>query len=331
MQGPSLIRKHLVPRAGVEPARGCPHRFLRPTRLPFRHLGAAVIAHFGEARQYHSPVRLTVAALLCVFLAGCAVTGPSAGPAANSTSSPTPSFDPMASGPRFSQPPVSPPTPPSITLPGFACANSGGGKAGVTANVTDVRVGQQAEYGRFELQHEEVVIGLLADTHVRDIRRHARLAAARVGAGEAGERDARRRGGTHRRLREPRARCHRVKRRSRRRGAVGRWACRGAGHCAAGEEDAQQGGHGKAHRRMILSSLPKVGDYGRAEVAEWQTRRSQKPMRATSCGFDSRSRHQAALPAATPPPPPPPPPGKPPPPTPPRNPAPGGERGSAPE
>src|SRR5712692_6730327 len=44
---------------------------------------------------------------------------------------------------------------------------------------------------------------------------------------------------------------------------------------------------------MILSSLPKVGDYGRAEVAEWQTRRSQKPMRATSCGFDSRSRHQA--------------------------------------
>src|SRR5438309_2556413 len=29
----------------------------------------------------------------------------------------------------------------------------------------------------------------------------------------------------------------------------------------------------------------------RAEVAEWQTRRSQKPMRATSCGFDSRSRH----------------------------------------
>ncbi len=32
----------------------------------------------------------------------------------------------MASGPRFSQPPVSPPTPPSITLPGFACANSGG-------------------------------------------------------------------------------------------------------------------------------------------------------------------------------------------------------------
>src|SRR5712692_11178105 len=126
----------LVPRAGVEPARGCPHRFLRPTRLPFRHLGAAVIAHFGEARQYHSPVRLnrspvrlTVAALLCLVLAGCSQFGPPATPSAGTTSTPVPSFDPMASGPRFSQPPVSPPTPPTITLPGFACADSSGGKA----------------------------------------------------------------------------------------------------------------------------------------------------------------------------------------------------------
>jgi hypothetical protein len=63
----------------------------------------------------------------------------------------------MASGPRFSQPPVSPPTPPTITLPGFACANSGGGKAGVTANVTDVRVGQQTDYDRFVLQFDSPV------------------------------------------------------------------------------------------------------------------------------------------------------------------------------
>src|SRR5579859_5754065 len=28
-----------------------------------------------------------------------------------------------------------------------------------------------------------------------------------------------------------------------------------------------------------------------AEVAEWQTRRSQKPLGATPCGFDSRPRH----------------------------------------
>jgi len=64
----------------------------------------------------------------------------------------------MASGPRFSQPPVSPPTPPTITLPGFACTNSGGGKAGVTVvNVTDVRVGQQTDYDRFVLQFDSPV------------------------------------------------------------------------------------------------------------------------------------------------------------------------------
>src|SRR5712692_2218811 len=147
----------LVPRAGVEPARGCPHRFLRPTRLPFRHLGAAVIAHFGEARQYHSPVRLTVAALLCLVVAGCAPLGAPASPAANATSTPVASFDPMASGPRFSQPPVSPPTPPSITLPGFACTDSAGGKAGVSANVANVRVGQQTDYDRFVLQFDSPV------------------------------------------------------------------------------------------------------------------------------------------------------------------------------
>ena len=63
----------------------------------------------------------------------------------------------MASGPRFSQPPVSPPTPPTITLPGFACADSAGGKAGVSANVTDVRVGQQTDYDRFVLQFDSPV------------------------------------------------------------------------------------------------------------------------------------------------------------------------------
>ena len=31
--------KGVVPKVGVEPTRGCPHRFLRPARLPFRHFG----------------------------------------------------------------------------------------------------------------------------------------------------------------------------------------------------------------------------------------------------------------------------------------------------
>ncbi len=33
----------LVPETGLEPVRGCPHRFLRPKRLPFRHSGFAYI------------------------------------------------------------------------------------------------------------------------------------------------------------------------------------------------------------------------------------------------------------------------------------------------
>jgi len=98
-----------------------------------------------------------VAALLCLVLAGCSQFGPPATPSAGTTSTPVPSFDPMASGPRFSQPPVSPPTPPTITLPGFACADSAGGKAGVSANVTDVRVGQQTDYDRFVLQFDSPV------------------------------------------------------------------------------------------------------------------------------------------------------------------------------
>ena len=33
------LKRKLVPKVGVEPTRGCPHRFLRPARLPFRHFG----------------------------------------------------------------------------------------------------------------------------------------------------------------------------------------------------------------------------------------------------------------------------------------------------
>ena len=35
---PNLV----VPKVRVELTRGCPHRFLRPARLPFRHFGTEV-------------------------------------------------------------------------------------------------------------------------------------------------------------------------------------------------------------------------------------------------------------------------------------------------
>ena len=40
-EGPRQIQNEgTVPKAGFEPARGCPQRFLRPSRMPFRHFGA---------------------------------------------------------------------------------------------------------------------------------------------------------------------------------------------------------------------------------------------------------------------------------------------------
>jgi len=81
----------------------------------------------------------------------CAQVGPPSTASANQTSSP--SADAAASGPRFSQPPVTPPTPPGTNLPAFACADTGGGKTGV-ANVTAVRVAEQPDYDRFVLQFD---------------------------------------------------------------------------------------------------------------------------------------------------------------------------------
>lgn len=53
-------------------------------------------------------------------------------------------------------PAVTPPTPPGTNLPAFACADAGGGAAGI-ANETDVRVGAQGSYERFVLQFDSSV------------------------------------------------------------------------------------------------------------------------------------------------------------------------------
>ena len=37
--------KGVVPKVGVEPTQGCPQRFLRPSRLPFRHFGLSPILY----------------------------------------------------------------------------------------------------------------------------------------------------------------------------------------------------------------------------------------------------------------------------------------------
>ena len=61
-----------------------------------------------------------------------------------------------ASGPRISQPPVTPPTPPGTNLPDFACADASGGKTGV-ANTITARVAEDPAYDRFVLQFDPVV------------------------------------------------------------------------------------------------------------------------------------------------------------------------------
>src|SRR3989442_7500601 len=103
--GSSSSNRSMVPRGRFELPRPCGHRFLRPTRLPFRHLGAALFPPFGEARQYHSPVRLTVAPGLCLILAAaCVQVSPPGNPTANQAT--TPRARSAASVPLFLQPPL---------------------------------------------------------------------------------------------------------------------------------------------------------------------------------------------------------------------------------
>ncbi len=88
-----------------------------------------------------------------MILASCAFTGPSA----SATPIAGPSNAPIqpASAPRITPPSVTPPTPPGNSLPAFKCADAGGGTPGV-ANVTDVRVAEQAGvgYDRFVIQFD---------------------------------------------------------------------------------------------------------------------------------------------------------------------------------
>jgi hypothetical protein len=96
-------------------------------------------------------MRIAAALGLCAVLSACGLAGPtaSATPNAGTTSPPAQ----VASAPRITPLPVSPPAPPGTNLPAFKCADASGGSAG-NANVTGVRVAEQVGYDRFVLQFD---------------------------------------------------------------------------------------------------------------------------------------------------------------------------------
>lgn len=62
----------------------------------------------------------------------------------------------IATGPRISPPPVTPPTPPNTTVPDFACSDASGGTTGA-ANFTAARVAELQNFDRFVLQLDAIV------------------------------------------------------------------------------------------------------------------------------------------------------------------------------
>ncbi len=99
-------------------------------------------------------MRIALTLALISIVAAC---GPQLGPsAAASPSASDTAVAGSASGPRISQPPISPPTPPGTNLPAFACTDASGGKTGV-ANTITARVAEQTTYDRFVLQFDPIV------------------------------------------------------------------------------------------------------------------------------------------------------------------------------
>jgi len=95
-----------------------------------------------------------IALLAVALLSIVSACGTTIEPSANAV--PTGTAAANASGPRVSNPPVTPATPPGTNLPAFACADASGGKTGV-ANTITARVGEQPSYDRFVLQFDPIV------------------------------------------------------------------------------------------------------------------------------------------------------------------------------
>ena len=119
---------------------------MRPTRLPFRHLGA----FYRPDDDYHSPVRAVALAALAIVLAACST--PSA-PAAAISQAPATNG---RTGPVISPAPITPPTPPGENTLAFTCADASGGTPG-NVHITDVRVSQEPGFDRFVIQFDGAV------------------------------------------------------------------------------------------------------------------------------------------------------------------------------
>lgn len=87
---------------------------------------------------------------MCLVLSACGLTAALPSPTAVAGTSSTPSQP--ASAPRITPPPVSPPQPPASLAP-FQCADASGGVSG-NANLTAVRLAEQAGFDRFVLQFD---------------------------------------------------------------------------------------------------------------------------------------------------------------------------------
>jgi hypothetical protein len=99
-------------------------------------------------------MRIAAALVLWMAMSSCALGAatPAVTPVAGTTSTPVQG----ASKPRITPPAVTPPTPPGTNLAAFKCADITGGSAG-NANITSVRVAEQAGYDRFVLQFDSKV------------------------------------------------------------------------------------------------------------------------------------------------------------------------------
>jgi hypothetical protein len=96
-------------------------------------------------------MRVALFVALIAIVSAC-----STGPGNSASLNPLVGGASIASGPRISPPPVTPPTPLNTSVPDFACSDASGGTTGA-ANFTAARVAELQNYDRFVLQLDAIV------------------------------------------------------------------------------------------------------------------------------------------------------------------------------